>query len=108
MIPAFALREVAVHHGQELAVLQLEARADQPALGLVIVAREAATHRYRRLFAHQGNPVVSLLTVEVDMVSHGFDLLAREGIVMDLDLLQADDIGLMRVNQCLQLGQSCA
>ena len=108
MIPTFALREIAVHHGQLAAILELEAGANHATLRLLVIARKAACDGYGLLLAEQGNPIVRFLTVEVDVITHGLDIGARKGIVMHLDLLQPYDIGVVGVDECLQLRQSCA
>ncbi len=108
MIPALSLRKIAVHHGQLATILEFKASADQAPLRLLIIARKAARDGDGLLFAEQGDPIVRLLAVEVDVITHGFDIGARKGIVMHLDLLQPYDIGVVGVDERLQLRQSCA
>ena len=45
------------------------------------------------------------LAMKIDVITHGLYVSPREGVIMHLDLLQADNIGLMSINQRLQLRQ---
>ncbi len=102
------LREVAVHHLDEGAIFPFEGGHDHPALGLFRIGGEALFHLDRLLLAHDGHPVVGLLAVEFDVITHGFHVGEGEGLVVNLDLLQADHIGLVLVDDGLQLMQTGA
>ena len=108
VILAFTLREVAVHYLDERAVFALEGGHDHPALGLFVIGGEAFLHLDRLLLAHDGHPVVGLLAVKLYVIAHGLHIGQREGLVMDLDFLQADHIGLVLVDDGLQLVQTGA
>ncbi len=41
----------------------------------------------------QGDPVEGLLSVHCDIVAQRLESLAREGVVLAFDFLQADDVG---------------
>ena len=52
----------------------------------------------RRLAREQGDPVVTFLSVIVDVIAEGLDLRLRELLVGHLGFLQADDVRLMLVD----------
>lgn len=103
---AFALGEVAVHDGDRLAVCIGETAPDETLLRLLAVAGKALVNFQRRLAREQGDPVVTFLSVIVDVIAEGLDLRLRELLVGHLGFLQADDVRLMLVDDRRKLVRS--
>ena len=68
MIPAFALREIAVDY-RHVAKRRRDFRHDNAALGLFTIVGEAAAHRDRRLFGQQRDAVMAFLPVIKDVIA---------------------------------------
>jgi hypothetical protein len=80
-------------------------RSDQPFL-LIGMQRVAENDIAWRLARQQGNAVVGLLPREGDVITRGLDLRLREGMVLELRFLQADDVGLLRRQPVEKLRQA--
>ncbi len=71
----------------------LHARGEQ-ARSELLLARESLLRHLQRLAAEDGDAVPALLAVEHGVVAGPADLLVRELLVGELQLLEADDVGL--------------
>jgi len=67
-------------------------------LFIAVVAGQAAPHVRQRVFRQQGDAVVALLTVRLDVVAQVLEGLARELLVHALDLLEAGDVRIGGLN----------
>ncbi len=103
---AFALGEVAVHDGDRLATGIGEAAPDEALLRLLAIAGKALVYLQRCLAREQGDAVVALLPVIVDVVAERFDLSLGKLLVGHLGFLQTDDVRLMLVDDRRKLMRS--
>ena len=102
MVTALTLWEIAVND-RDIAKCRGHFRHDDTALRFFIVPGEAATHGNRGFFSEQRDAIVTFLTVVEDVVTQFRDFFEGEHVVVNLGLLQADNIGLMLLNNGFQL-----
>ena len=86
---------------RRVAVGQVDGGHPQPAddaldvagLRVGVIPGQAAAHRLDAGPRQDGDPVIALLPVRLDLVAQGLDLEVREGVVGALGLLQEHDVG---------------
>lgn len=76
---------------------------DEAPLGFLAVVRETLAQLERFLARQQGDTIVTLLAVVVNVISQGADFRFGKLIVADLGFLQADHIRLVLLDQRCEL-----
>ncbi|MNI60541.1 hypothetical protein D3C73_1157660 [compost metagenome] len=102
VVTAFALRKIAVNHG-DIPQWRRDFGHDNTALSFFVIVREATTHRNGRFFRQQRDAVMAFLTVIENVVTQLCDLFEREHVIVDFCLLQADHIRLVFFDNGCQL-----
>ncbi|MDT4839784.1 hypothetical protein FQZ97_735850 [compost metagenome] len=107
VVAAFALREIAIHHGHRVALRVGEGAVDKAPLAVLAIAGETLVQRQRLLAREQGDAVMAFLTVVMHVVAEIADVRLGELLVGDLGFLQADHVRLVFLDQGRQLMWAC-
>ena len=75
-------------------------------LFILIIAGQAGLHFLDRIFRKDGDAVIGLLPVGLDIIAKRLDLQPREALIDRLDLLQAGHVGLGLFQPVQNIGQA--
>ena len=103
MITLFAIRKIAVHNRNRITTLRRCSSRNQPALCIFLVTRQPLDHIGKRTLRHNGNAIMSFLTMVLNAIAKVLNNLNWKILISNLGFLQPDNIRLMFLNKRLNL-----